>query len=122
MRATPIVLSCSAVFLGLSIATTVRADAVEATPELTVFTSEQTRPADGQPTVLRGNAIRRGIVDGRFGGAYEPTGLQIGAGAKLWLTDPATGQVIVCDERRTSRVGSRFIGCLEDRLPFAGYE
>ncbi|MEZ5934217.1 MAG: hypothetical protein R3F54_20225 [Alphaproteobacteria bacterium] len=123
MRVTPLALACCAALLGLTIAGTARADAVKATPELTVFSAKTTRSADGRPLVLRGSATRRGTVDGRYGsGSYAPAGLQFGAGAKLWMTDPETGRVIVCDERRTSRVGSRFIGCLEDRLPSTIYE
>lgn len=111
-------LACCGILLGLGLgAADARADAVKATPELTVFSGERTSSPD-IATVLRGDAIRRGVVDGRFGEGYQPGGLQIGAGAKLWMTDPASGRVIVCDERRSSRVGSRFIGCVEDTLTF----
>lgn len=122
MRTMPLALACSALLLSLTITADARAEAVKVTPELTVFTKEQTPPTDGRPTVLRGSATKRGTVDSRYGGGYEPARFQLGAGAKLWLTDPISGEVIVCDERRTSRVGSRFIGCLRDRLPYAVYE
>lgn len=122
MRAIPVCLSCCAILIGLAATNDLRAEAVKVTPELTVFTNEKTRPADGRPTVLRGSATKRGTVDSRGVGFYEPARLQLGAGAKLWLTDPVTGRVIVCDERRTSRVGSRFIGCLEDQLPYDLYQ
>lgn len=123
MRATPLAATACACLMGLIAAADVRADAVKLSPEVTVFTKERSRPAEGGPTVLRGSATKRGTIDSRFGGgSYEPTRFQLGAGAKLWLTDPVSGEVIVCDERRTSRVGSRFIGCLQDRLPDAVYE
>ncbi|MGI9490722.1 MAG: hypothetical protein ACR2RF_33470 [Geminicoccaceae bacterium] len=122
MHDMPVALTCCALVFGLA-AADARAEAVKVTPELTVFTEQQAPPADNRPTVLRGSATKRGTVDGRYGDAgYEPSRFQFGAGDKLWLTDPISGEVIVCDERRTSRVGSRFIGCLQDRLPYVVYE
>ncbi|MEM8951506.1 MAG: hypothetical protein AAGA21_13600 [Pseudomonadota bacterium] len=123
MRAMSLAVTAGACLFGLTIASDVRADAVKVSPQLTVFTQEQTRPENGGPTLLRGDATKRGTVDARFGGrTYEPTRFQVGAGDKLWLTDPISGEVIVCDERRTNRVGSRFIGCLKDELPDAVYK
>ncbi len=123
MRPIPAALTCCALVFGLTTATDVRAEAIKVTPELTVFTKEQAPSTDNRPIVLRGSATRRGTVDGRFGDeAYEPTRFQFGAGDKLWLTDPISGDVIVCDERRSSRVGGRFIGCVEDQLPDAVYD
>lgn len=124
MRAIATVLACSAFLLTLAgpgMQTDARADAVKASPELTVFTDEETRPADGRPTVLRGSATKRGTVDGRLGAAFQPSAFEFVAGEKLWFVDPVSGAVIVCDERRTSRVGSGFIGCIADGLPF-GYD
>ena len=118
----PIVPACWVAVVGLAVAAPAQAEAVKVTPEVTVFAKESTRSANGLPTVLRGDATRRGTVDARFGESYEPSRFQLGAGAKLWLTDPVTGQVIVCDERRSSRVGGRFIGCVADQLPYALYE
>lgn len=89
------------------------------TPQLTVFPKAFVAPSDEPPGVVRGDATRRGTIDGRFGSAFAPARFDIGAGDRLWLTDPFSGQVFVCDVRRTNRVGSRFIGCLEGRLPFA---
>lgn len=122
MHAMPFALACCAFFMSFTVIAEARAEAVKVTPELTVFTEEQISPADGRPTVLRGSATKRGTVDSRYGGGYEPARFQLGAGAKLWLTDPVSGEVMVCDERRTSRVGSRFIGCLRDQLPYGAYE
>lgn len=121
MHQMPIALALSALFLGLTVAD-VQAEAVKVTPRLTVFTDKPAASADGLPTVLRGDATRRGTVDGRFGAALQASRFQLGAGAKLWLTDPVSGDVIVCDERRSSQVGGRFIGCVADRLPYALYE
>ena len=118
MRVRSIALACSAAFLALP-ATNALAEVEKVTPELTVLTKRLVLSTDEPPVVLRGDATTRGTVDGRFGSLGDPIGLQIGAGDKLWFTDPATGRVIVCDERRTNRVGSRFIGCIEDQLPFA---
>lgn len=118
MRVRSITLACSAAFLALPVADAL-AEAEKVTPELTVLTRDFIPPTDKRPVVLRGDATRRGTVDGQFGDLGEPIGLQIGAGDKLWFTDPATGRVIVCDERRSNRVGSRFIGCIADQLPFA---
>lgn len=123
MRPIPAALTCCTLVFGLTATADVRAEAVKVTPELTVFTEEKAPRTDNRPTVLRGSATKRGTVDGRYGDSgYEPTRFQFGAGNKLWLTDPISGEVIVCDERRTSRVGSRFIGCLQDQLPYAVYD
>ncbi|MGI9420548.1 MAG: hypothetical protein ACR2RA_22220 [Geminicoccaceae bacterium] len=119
MRRIAFALVSSAALFGLVASSGVRAEAVKASPGLTVFNDQRTQSAnDDSPTVLRGSASRRGTVDGRYGKVREPVDYQLGAGAKLWLTEPESGRVIVCDERRTSRVGSRFIGCVEDRLPY----
>ncbi|MDH3664044.1 MAG: hypothetical protein OEU92_29195 [Alphaproteobacteria bacterium] len=123
MRILPAALACCAALIGLATTTDLRAETVKVTPELTVFTHDQARPAgERAPTVLRGSATKRGTVDGQSGEGYQPAEFQIGAGAKLWLADPESGRVIVCDERRTSRVGSRFVGCVEDQLPDVIYE
>lgn len=124
MRVIPTILACSAFLLvlaGPGIETGAQAEAVKASPELTVFTEEKARPADGRPTVLRGSATKRGTVDGRFGAAFQPSAFEFVAGEKLWFVDPESGALIVCEERRTSRVGSGFIGCIADGLPF-GYD
>ncbi|MEM7042959.1 MAG: hypothetical protein AAF543_09130 [Pseudomonadota bacterium] len=122
MRALSLALACCTVLASLTIASPPKADTIKVTPELTVLTKVHTKPADGGPLVLRGSAERRGLVDGRYGRPLVPNRFQLGAGAKLWMTDPVDGRVLVCDERRTSRVGSRFIGCLEGQLPYAGFE
>ncbi len=122
MRATTIALaSCSAI-IGLSLAGTVNAEAVKVTPQLTVFTTTKTDVNDGLPSVLRGSAIRRGKVSSGNGDRSDLSRFAFGAGDKLWLTDPTSGEVIVCDERRSSRVGSRFVGCLRDQLPSKLYD
>lgn len=119
MRRIAFAFAASVAFAGFITPQVAHAEAVKVTPEMTRFSSEQAKPNDdGRPTVLRGSATRRGTVDGRYGRTYDPVDYQLGAGAKLWLTDPESGVVVVCDERRTSRVGGRFIGCVEDRLPY----
>jgi hypothetical protein len=113
----------AAALVGVAFAGPAFADAVKVTPRLTAFTKENApRPPDAAPTVLRGDATRRGTVDGRYGAFYEPSRFQLGAGAKLWLTDPVSGAVAVCEDRRTSRVGGRVIRCIEGYLPYSLYE
>jgi hypothetical protein len=66
-------------------------------------------------TVLRGSAIAPK--------AAEPTEAmgaerwQISSGERLWLTDPASGDVMVCRQARTTQVGERVIRCTEGTLP-----
>jgi len=122
MRFVPIALCCCAVLLSPAVTSTAQADVERVTPELTVFTAEQTATEDGRPAVLRGSATRRGTVDNSLGAIAEPSLFALGVGDNLWLTDPASGELVVCSERRTSRVGGRFIGCLADRLPIATAE
>lgn len=122
MRATSFaVVSCS-IIIGLGFVGTVKAEAVKVTPELTVFTTEETDANDGLPSVLRGSAVRRGSVSVGDGDGSSLSRFAFGAGDKLWLTDPTSGEVIVCDERRGNRVGSRFVGCVRDQLPSKLYE
>ena len=77
MRAMPLsltpmsfTLTGCAFLIGLTIVANAQAEAVKVTPQLTVFTKDEARPADGLPTVLRGSATRRGTVDGRFGSLF----------------------------------------------------
>lgn len=115
MRALPLASFCLASLLGFAVAFDSRAEDTNTTPGLIVFKDRKESAENGLPKVLRGSAVRRGVATSDVDG---PEGLQIGAGDKLWFADPTTGEVIVCDERRTNRVGHRFIGCVEDRLPF----
>ncbi|MGI9509355.1 MAG: hypothetical protein ACR2QJ_08400 [Geminicoccaceae bacterium] len=122
MRAIPSVLSCCAVLFGLAAASDLRAEVVKVTPELTVFTDETSPSTDGRPTVLRGSATKRGTVESSDLGYIEPPQYQVVAGERLWLTDPENGQVILCNKRRTSRVGSRYVSCIKGRLPYTIYD
>jgi hypothetical protein len=122
MRATSIALASCSVIIGLTLAGAAHAEAVKVTPELTVFSAETTKTDDGRPTVLRGSATRRGTVSGRADEESNLSRFALGAGDKLWLTDPVSGEVVVCDERRSSRVGSRFVGCVRDQLPEELYD
>jgi len=118
MRALPLASFCLVSLISLGLATDSRAEDSTETRGLIVFSDRQAAASnDGGPTVLRGSAVKRGTVEGAGSGGRS-AGFQIGAGEQLWFTDTSTGQVIVCDDRRTSTVGSRFIGCIEDRLPF----
>lgn len=104
------VLMASMIGIGFAISTA-HAEAEKVSPELTVFTKEQPPSNDRAPIVLRGSATKRGTVfDG--GNRYVDRGpVEIGAGSTLWLADPVTGDIIACEPRRTSRVGSRFVDC-----------
>ncbi len=88
MRAMPLALTCCACLLSPITTADVRAEAVKATPELTVFTEEQSSPADGQPTVLRGSATRRGTVDGRFGDGFSSRPAPGWLPAPVWVPAP----------------------------------
>jgi hypothetical protein len=119
----PTLAALAAGFIGLGFALgAAKADAVKVSPHLTVFGSDpgSTDPAardgrgqafGGAPTVIRGSASRRGPVHdgGRLDVREVP--LPVGAGATLWLTDPETGDIIACEARRGSGVGSRYIHC-----------
>ncbi len=96
MRIMAPALTCCVLVFGLAVTTDVHAEAVKATPKLTVFTGEQAPSAAALPTVLRGSATKRGSVDGRFGSRiYEPTRFQ--STNELFLTDPISGEVLLCD-------------------------
>lgn len=117
MRLPYAALLAGSISLGLTIGMA-HAEAVKVSPELTVFTQERAAPNDGGPTILRGSATRRGTVQHR-GSQYSDLGpIQIGAGSTLWLADPLTGGIIACEPRRTSRVGSRYVHCFDDRRPY----
>ena len=122
MRARSIALASCSLIIGLTLAATARAEAVKVTPQLTVFNNETAKADDGRPTVLRGSATRRGTVSSRAEEGSDLSRFAFGAGDKLWLTDPVSGEVVVCDERRSNRVGSRFVGCVRDQLPVELYK
>ena len=122
MRAMSIAFASCSVIIGLALAAPSHAEAVKVTPELTVFTKEPAQVNEGRPIVLRGSATRRGTVSGRDDDSSRLSRFALGAGDKLWLTDPVSGEVVVCDERRSNRVGSRFVGCVRDQLPVELYE
>jgi len=115
MRLTLPTLTAVFVSLGVTISAA-HAEAVKVSPQLTVFTQEQTASEGNGPTVLRGSATRRGTVNS--GSRDDPGLVQLGVGSTLWLADPETGALIACEPSRTSRVNSRFVRCFDEELPF----
>ena len=89
------------------------AEAIKITPELTVFSAEETKTNSDRPTVLRGSATRRGVS-----GYNDVSPIQIGAGSTLWMADPETGEVVACKRKRGSRVGSRYVDCVVGQSPY----
>lgn len=117
MRVVPVSLACCAAFLVVTI-TDAQAEVEKPTAELTVFPKKYALSIDKPPTMLRGDATRRGTVDGRLGETYLPESLNVNVGDKLWLTNPFTGQAIICDVARPHQAGTTFIGCLDNEPPF----
>jgi hypothetical protein len=101
--------------IGLIAASTApaNAEAIKITPELTVFSAEETTTSSDRPTILRGSATRRGAVP-----FDDIAPIQIGAGSTLWMADPLTGEVVACEPRRTSRVGGRYVDCVVGQSPY----
>lgn len=116
MRSTIIAFAAGAISLGM-IMGTAQAEAAKVTPNLTVFTKDQTTSNGQGPIVLRGSATKRGTVHGSS--SYDDRGpIEVGAGSTLWLVDPDTGDIIACEPRRTSRVGSRYVHCFDGPSPY----
>ena len=65
-------------------------------------------------TVLRGSAIAPRKASTRSD--TRAARVQLIGGKRLWLVDPATGEVSACASRRTSTVGQRIIECTGGRL------
>ncbi len=110
MRPTLAALAAGVISVGFVVGTA-QAEAVKVSPELTVFTKERAAPSDGGPTILRGSATQRGTVQNGDRPYANRGPIEIGAGSTLWLADPVTGDIIACEPRRTSRVGSRYVHC-----------
>ena len=128
MRNAALLLAGGLMLAGLPMVPTAEAEAVKASPELTVFTRDQGQNAavaDARraPTVLRGSAVRRGIAPGyRYAEGMDPGRWIASSGDTLWLTDPASGELVACRVKRTSRVGKRVIRCIDDSLPSRVYD
>jgi hypothetical protein len=105
-------LSTAIVGLGVCLMAGVPAGAQESSSRMLTF-GDQNRAAG--VTVLRGSAIApRAAEPARAMGAER---WQISSGERLWLTDPETGEVMVCRQARTTQVGERVIRCAEGNLP-----
>ena len=76
---------------------------------------QQVPVGDGEwVTVLRPVAARRGKASGQEEDVQpeRPLTWQVAAGRRLWLIDPATGNLLTCAVRNTSTVGVEAIRCL----------
>lgn len=104
--------SAAIVGLGMCLMAGGPAGAQESSARMITF-GDQDRAAG--VTVLRGSAIAPKPVE-----PARPTGAkrwQVSSGERLWLTDPQTGEVLVCRQARTTQVGERVIRCTEGDLP-----
>lgn len=118
MRVVPVLFAGCTALLAVT-TTNAQAEVEKRTAELTLFPKKYALSIDKAPTMLRGNATRRGTVDGRLGGLYRPDGLSFGAGDQLLLTNPFTGQAMVCNVDHPPQAGTSFIGCLDNQQSFA---
>jgi hypothetical protein len=66
-------------------------------------------------TVLRGSAIAPKAAEPAPAMGAERW--QVSSGERLWLTDPATGEVMICRQARPTQVGERVIRCVAGDLP-----
>jgi hypothetical protein len=82
---------------------------------LTFGNHNQQRARSGGVTVLRGSAIAPKAAEPAPAMGAERW--QVSSGERLWLTDPATGEVMVCRQARTTQVGERVIRCVAGDLP-----
>ena len=76
---------------------------------------QQVPVGDGEwVTVLRPVAARGGKASGQEEDVQpeRPLTWQVAAGRRLWLIDPATGNLLTCAVRNTSTVGVEAIRCL----------
>jgi hypothetical protein len=78
-------------------------------PQITVLSERDDRPA---PTILRGRAATPQAEPA----AEADEGWLVLAGERLWLIDPASGEMRACRERDTSTVGRREIRCTTGEL------
>jgi hypothetical protein len=109
-------LSAVIVGLGMCLMAGVPADAQESSSRmLTLGNQDQQRARSGGVTVLRGSAIAPKPADSAPAMGAERW--QVSSGERLWLTDPATGEVLVCRQARTTQVGERVIRCTQGNLP-----
>lgn len=72
--------------------------------------SDAANPNNGGLLILRGSAVRRGVVTEP---SYELDSdrWESFGGRRMWLVDRETGDVVSCRNRKTSYVGQRTIRC-----------
>lgn len=102
----------SAAIVGVCLVAGMPAGAQDSSARMITF-GNQDRAAG--VTVLRGSAIAPKPAE-----PARPMGAerwQVSSGERLWLTDPHTGEVLVCRQARTTQVGERVIRCTEGDLP-----
>ncbi len=117
MRSTFAAIVATAISMGISLSPA-QAEAVKASPNLTVFTKDQPSFGDRSPTILRGSATRRGTVYRGDIDYADRAPIDLGTGPTLWLVDPDTGDIIACEPRRSSRIGSRRVQCVDGPAPY----
>ena len=117
MRSTLAAIVAAAVSMGITLGAA-QAEAVKTSPHLTVFTKDRPTFGDPSPTVLRGSATKRGTVYRGDTDFRDRGPIEVGAGPTLWLVDPETGDIIACEPRRSSRIGSRQIQCIDGPSPY----
>jgi hypothetical protein len=98
--------------LGVCLMAGVQAGAQESSSRMLTF-GNQDRAAG--VTILRGSAIAPKAAEPAPAMVAERW--QVSSGERLWLTDPATGEVMVCRQARTTQVGERVIRCVAGDMP-----
>jgi hypothetical protein len=104
--------SAAIIGLGFCLMAGMPAGAQESSARMLTF-GDQNRAAG--ITVLRGSASAPKAAEPARAMGTERW--QISSGERLWLTDPETGEVMVCRQARTTQVGERVIRCTEGDLP-----
>lgn len=82
--------------------------------ERLVVPPEIAREPGDPPRVLRGSAIPPRPLAADL---PPPRRWEVAAGQRLWLVDPAHGEIVACRLRATSTVGRRVIACVSRDFP-----
>jgi hypothetical protein len=77
-----------------------------------IIMGEVAAERSAQVTILRGSAIGPKPLP-----EPPPDQWQLLAGKRLWVVNPATGELVNCRARNTSTVGLRVVGCTTGQLP-----
>ena len=111
MRATPIIVAALACLL-------IPMFSIGAmTAEVKTLTAEETTSSDatnadsGGLRILRGSAVKRGVVP-KPSQELQANRWESFGGRRMWLVDRETGDIVSCRNRKTSYVGDRTIRCV----------